>query len=166
MAPFPTLPPDTRAWVYASTAPIPRLVQRALLDGLGAFFVRWTSHGRAVAGQAAILEGHFLVLAAALDGLISGCGIDKLDHAVRDLAARLGLTFTSSLDVAYRDASGAVQMVPRGTFRRMAAEGTVGAATPVFNTALSTVADLDAFEQPAGASWQASLLIARPATAP
>jgi hypothetical protein len=157
---FSSLPPDARAWVYAATTPIPLLAQRTLIEGLDAFFARWTSHGRPVAGRVALLYGRFLVVAASLDGLISGCGIDKLDHAVRDLAAGLGLTFAAGLDVAYRDADGAVQVVPRGTFRRLATEGVVGPQTPVFDTALTSVAEVDAFERPAAASWHARLLTA------
>ncbi|HYE58931.1 MAG TPA: hypothetical protein VD948_10515 [Rhodothermales bacterium] len=161
---FPALPSDARAWVYPSTAPIPLLVQRTLLEGLDAFFTRWTSHGRPVAGSAVVLHGRFLVVAATLEGLISGCGIDKLDHAIRDLAARLGLVFATGLDVAYRDAEGTVQVVPRGVFRRLATEGTVGPNTSVFDIALTTVAELDAFERPVSASWHARLLPAPAST--
>ena len=88
---------------------------------------------------------------------ISGCGIDASVHATEEAAGRLGVAWSSPLLVLYRDTDGAVRNLPRSAFRKLVADGTVTAETPVFDVSLTTLGQLrsGAFEKPAGASWHA-----------
>lgn len=61
--------------------------------------------------------------------------------------------------VFYRDARGTVQCVDRATFSARARAGEIDGDTPVFDTTLTTLADLrERFERPATASWHAELV--------
>lgn len=156
---FPMLPDAARCWIYVAERRLTEAEQTALLDTLQTFFEGWASHGRPVQGAATCLEDRFLVVAGALtqEGDLSGCGIDASVHAVEEAAQGLGVVWASPLLIFYRDDDDAVISLPRPTFKKLVADGTVTAETRVFDVSLATLGQLrsDAFEQPAGASWHA-----------
>ena len=149
------LPDDARLWVFTAAAPLDDATRSALIERVGAFLTQWDSHGRPVPGEAEVLHDHFLTVTAHLAGGVSGCGIDKLVHAVEAAGAQLGIEWVDGLHLAYRDADGTVQVVPRPTFRSLVRDGLVTADTPVFVTTLDTLGDLRAggLERPAGEAW-------------
>ncbi len=164
---FPTLPDAARCWIYVAQRRLTGAEQRALLDTLNAFFEGWASHGRPVQGAATCLDDRFLVVAGALmqEGEISGCGIDASVHVVEEAAQRLGVTWASPLLIFYRSDDDTVVSLPRPTFKKLVADGTVTAETRVFDVSLPTLGQLrrGAFEQPAGDSWHARIFrIPRP----
>lgn len=155
---FPSLPDDARCWIYVADRPLTDDEQRRLLDRLRAFLQDWTSHGRPVEGAVEVLDDRFIALAAMLsEGEISGCGIDDSVRAVDEAAQALGIEWVPALDVLYRDEAGRVQHHARSAFRTLVQEGTVTAATRVFDPSITTLADLreGRFERPAGTSWHA-----------
>lgn len=156
---FPDYPDDANLWVYVADRPLDEAAAAALHRELDDFFANWTSHGRAVNGEARLIDGRFLLVAARLneEGDLSGCGIDASVNALEDAAARIGVAWMPALAVAFRDDSGRVQVLPRPAFRRAVREGTVTAETPVFDTSLNTVGDLRArgLEQRAADAWHA-----------
>lgn len=155
---FPLLSDEARCWIYIAERRLTEAEQSALLEALQPFFGGWASHGRPVQGAATVLDDRFLVVAGAIaEGAISGCGIDASVHAVEEAAADLGLAWSSPLLVFYRDADGAPHSLPRSAFRKLVADGTVTADTPVFDLSLTTLGHLrsGAFEKPAGDSWHA-----------
>ena len=155
---FPTLPDDARCWIYTADHALSEAEQETLLDKLQSFFAGWTSHQRPVQGEALLVEGRFVILAAALaEGDISGCGIDKSVHLIEAVAQEMGFAWISPLQVFFRDADGSVQHTSRPAFRRLVGEGTITAETTVFDVSLTTLGALrqGAFELPAGASWHA-----------
>lgn len=149
------LPDDARLWVFSSLQPLSPQAVKDLERRIASFLERWASHGRAVPGDVTVLHDRFLVVAAHLAGGVSGCGIDSLVHAVEEVGSALGVTWADGLHLAYRDAHGAVQVVPRPIFRGLVRDGTVTAETPVFVTTLETIGDLRAggLERPAGETW-------------
>ncbi|MDX1419054.1 MAG: hypothetical protein R3181_03715 [Rubricoccaceae bacterium] len=156
------LPDAARLWLFAAARDLTGAEAAALVDRVRSFMAGWTSHGRPVASAAEVLEGRVLAVGAALSEAelnagVSGCGIDKLQHAVEAAAEAGGFAWTGALDVLYRDADGAVQAVARSDFRRLARTGAVDASTPVLDLTLSTVGALRAsgVERPAAQSWHA-----------
>ena len=161
-----TLPDDARLWVFTASQPLGDSTRQTLHERVTDFLERWASHGRPVPGDATVLHDRFLVVAAHLVGGVSGCGIDSLVHAVEEIGAELGVTWADGLHLAYRDAEGKVQTVPRPVFRSLVRKGVVTADTPVFVTTLETLGDLraDGLERPAGDSWHARVFhLAEPA---
>jgi len=153
---FPALPDNARVWIYVSDRHLSASEQDRLLESLRPFLAQWTSHSRRVIGEALILDERFLVVAATLEeGDISGCGIDKSTHAVEEAGQALGITWMSGLTLLYRDQAGVVQAVSRPEFRDLVRRGVVDADTRVFDTSLTTLAELrnGNLEKPAGASW-------------
>lgn len=159
LSPFADLPDAAQVWIYPTDAPLSDAVQSAFTDRLSAFIDTWTSHQQAVRGAATILYDRFVVLAGLrADGEPpSGCAIDDATHAVKAIAAELGVQWTPSLHVLYRRADGAVAAVPRPAFQKQADSGTVTTDTKVFDPSVSSLGALreGAFEQPAGTSWHA-----------
>ncbi|HYE96438.1 MAG TPA: hypothetical protein VD962_09530 [Rubricoccaceae bacterium] len=149
-----SLPDDARLWLFAADRALSLEEQTALLDVLRPFFAGWTSHGRPVTGAAEVLEDRVVALGATLSGDLSGCGIDQMQHALDEGAARLGVAWLSPLDVAYRDGNG-WHTVSRAAFRALAREGAVTPDTHVLDVTAATVGDLRAngVVRPAHAAW-------------
>lgn len=154
---FPALPASARLWTFTADRMLPADTTDALCSRVEAFLTEWTSHGRAVAAEAAVLHGRFLVVAASLEGGVSGCGIDSMVHAVEQIGHDLGFGWLDGLHVAYRDEHGEVQAVARPAFRALVRDGVVTAETPVFVTTLDTLGDLrgGGLERPAAEAWHA-----------
>lgn len=154
---FPDLTAESRAWVFTADHTLTTEEQDQLLGILNPFMDQWASHGRPVPGAATVLHDRFLVVAAHLAGGVSGCGIDSMVHAAEAAGRAAGIAWLDGLQVVYRDESGAVQAVPRATFRHQARDGTVTAETPVFVTTADTLGELRAegLERPAAETWHA-----------
>ncbi|WP_412069737.1 hypothetical protein [Rubrivirga sp. IMCC43871] len=157
---FDALPDAARVWLF----PLDRDPSDpdVVVAPLAGWLPSWQSHGRPVRAQAAVLADRVLAVAAViseadLNAGVSGCGIDAMERAVADALAAGGLGLAPALGVAYRDADGAWQHVPRPAFRRMVKAGEAGAETVVLDVTAATVGDLRAHgvERPAGETWAA-----------
>jgi hypothetical protein len=158
---FPDLPDEARLWVFPAKRDLPSGSGAAVLSRLRAFLPSWTSHGNPVTGDAVILEGRFLVVAAFVaNDELSGCGIDKLVKAVEDIGTEVGVEWALSLDLFYRDESGEVNVAGRRAFRETAAAGRITTETTVFDPSVTHLGLLraGAFELPVGRSWHKRLL--------
>ena len=156
-ASFERLGPLARVWLVAADGdPAP------LLPDVRAFCLTWASHGRPVRAATDVLAGRVLAVAAViseaeLNGGVSGCGIDAMQHVVETAAARHGLGLIPALSVTYRDATGAWQSVPRSAFRALVTRGTAGPETRVLDLTPATLGALAAgVERPAGETWHAA----------
>ena len=152
---LPDLPDHARLWIFTADRTLSASEQARLCGTVERFVATWASHGRPVPGGALLLEDRFVVVAAHPEGGVSGCGIDSLVHAVEAAGDDVGVAWVDGLQVVYRDADGEVRVLPRPAFRRLAREGTVTAATSVFDTTLATLGDLRSagLERPAGSAW-------------
>ncbi len=155
---FDDMPAHARLWVYTVDKPLDASTA-ALIDAqLNKFMAAWQSHGRKVNGQFAIFEQRFIVITADIpEADISGCGIDASVHALEEAGKQHGFELLSGLNVLYRDENGDVQGVPRPAFRKLVRSDVVNSDTIVFDTSLTTLAQVRAggFELPAHASWHA-----------
>jgi hypothetical protein len=87
---------------------------------------------------------------------VSGCSIDALVRRMQQLETVLGLELINNGPVLYREGD-AVVRVSRDRFAELAASGTVGLNTRVFDNTLTRVGDLLAgkWEVKAADSWHA-----------
>lgn len=155
---FADFPDEARVWLYAAERPLDAEDVRAIEDGLAPFLASWTSHRRAVRGACGVIRERFLAIVAwAPDGDLSGCGIDKSVHQVEAVGRGRGITWHSSLDVAWRSDDGSIRTAARSVFRRAVAQGDVTSATPVFDLSIESLSELreGRFERPAAESWHA-----------
>ena len=89
---FPNLPDSARVWILPLTSTVTEQAQKQILKTLEQFVHTWVAHEEPVHGDAAVLFGRFIVIAA--DGVktnISGCSIDSAFRAGREAAAAVGL---------------------------------------------------------------------------
>lgn len=155
---LPTLPDEARVWIYALDRTLRPDEGDALREALAPHLATWTTHGRPVRGQSALVAGRFLLVAGHLEaGDISGCGIDASVHAVEVSTEAVGVGLASSLLVFYRTPDGDVAAVTRPGFRTLVQDGHVTAATAVFDLGVATLGAVraGAFEKPAGDAWHA-----------
>ncbi|GAB1342749.1 hypothetical protein [Gemmatimonas sp.] len=161
---FNALPDSARLWVFAAAAPVTGAAAGVLLQRVDAFLDQWRAHGVPLVCARDWRDARFLAVAvdeAATDA--SGCSIDALFEALRELEAQLGTSLLNNGMVFWRDTDGAVMAANRAAFRAAATAGAVTFDTPVFDTTVIAAGAWRAsFEKPVGESWHARLL---PATA-
>jgi hypothetical protein len=157
---FETLPAEARLWVFAAAAPVTGTAADALLTMVDTHLRAWRAHGAPLVCARDWRDDRFLAVAVdeAATGA-SGCSIDALFHALRDMEAQIGNSLVAGGQLYWRDASGVVQVSDRPSFRAQASSGGVNVHTPVFDTTVATVgAWRSAFELPAAESWHARFL--------
>jgi len=157
---FDELPDHGRLWVFPVSRALETEEEGRLLAEVDAFLDGWAAHGRLLRSARRLVEGRFLLVGVDVDAEApSGCSIDALVHRLRDLAERRGFTLTDHEPVRYRppQAPGEIRAVPRGEFRRLAAEEAITPEVRVFDTTLTRVGDLrhEGLERPARTSWHA-----------
>ncbi len=163
MIKFPRLenmPREARLWLYASDRSLTEEEAGRVQGRMDEFFLRWSSHGRTVVGAAEIAERRIVAIVAHVpEGDISGCGIDKSVHVLDELAAEMGLAWTSGLSIAYRDSVGEICLMSRPEFRAAVRSGSIHGDTTVIDLSASELADLTelGIERQASSSWHAAV---------
>lgn len=160
LVPLESLPDDARVWIFAATADIDHEDAPKLLRAVDRFLTTWAAHGHPLTTAREWRDDRFLAIAVdpRVEGA-SGCSIDGLFRTFKELERAIGTTLLSSGLVFFRDRHGLIHALGRDDFQRLARDAEVDRATPVFDTALTTLGDYRVrFERPAGESWHASLL--------
>lgn len=156
---FVAMPAHSRVWAYKSaTAFTPE--QQALIRERGeAFTGQWTSHGDDVAAAFALLDGHFVVIAADLQDMkLCGGAIDASVQFIQALEQELGLTLTDRMVVLF-EKDGTVRSCRVPEVEDLLRSGTLTADTIVFDDLVATKADMDArFRTPLRDTWMARYL--------
>lgn len=97
---FNQMPPNAKVWIYASD----RIIspnELALINKKAIPFVtNWTAHNNQLKAEFAVLFNVFLVFMVD-EGVheISGCGIDKLTHLIREIDAETNLNLFNRLGI-------------------------------------------------------------------
>jgi hypothetical protein len=157
---FSSLPGDARVWVFAAGAPVDETDSRKLLAAVDAYLLQWKAHGHPLTCARVWRDERFLVVGVdqRTEGA-SGCSIDGLFRTLQGLEKAVGTSLVGGGAMFFRDAEGMVHGVSSRDFQRLAASGSVGPATQVFDTTLTTADEYRVhFERPAGESWHATLL--------
>jgi hypothetical protein len=157
LIPFTDLPAHGRLWVFPVAKALDEAEQARCLEVVDAFLDQWAAHGHPLASGRELREGRFVLVGVDVDAEApSGCSIDALINALRHLGSEMHTTFidhlrhlgsemhTTFIDHApvwYRDGR-VIRCVSRADFRRRADEGEVTLDTRVFDTSLTSVAQL------------------------
>ena len=157
---FEELPDDARVWVFGAAGEMTSPASARLLDAVDDFLDQWNAHGSPLVCAREWRDGRFLAIGVDQSTAgASGCSIDGLFRTLQTLEPELGTTLLAAGRIYYRDADGRVTVATRPSFTQLAREGTVGAGTAVFDTALTSAAAWrEEFERPAKDSWHARLL--------
>lgn len=155
------LPGDARIWCFGASDALPADTIDELRSSMKGFLERWTAHRAELRAGCDWLHDRFLVVAVDESRVgASGCSIDALTAEIRRLEGVADVSLLDAAPVWYRDDGGEIRRVSRDEFRRLAADGRVGADTVVFDLTadrLDTVRT-GAWEVEAGRSWHAGLL--------
>lgn len=129
-------------WLFASNSDLTSHFE-ALAFRVDAFLAQWAAHGTQVEAGAALICGHFLVIAEGQGGgASSGCSQDALRGMVQGLEKQLGTVLLAGGRIFYRNAEGGVEVTSRMGFQAAAKSGQVGPETWVFDTLVQSAADL------------------------
>lgn len=160
LIPFYTLPKDSRLWIFAANRRLTAEESQFVTSSMTEFLTTWKAHGAAVEAGFELQHDQFLLIGstnAMADP--SGCSIDAMTRAVRELAQKLGVNFMPGANIFYLSGSG-VEMVDRPTFKQLAKQGAVNQETTVFNTMLTSVEEFTSgkWQLPARDSWHVTLI--------
>ncbi len=155
--PFDQLPTDARLWIFAAERPLAAAESRRVLEETDAFIAQWMAHGVPLSAGRELRRDQFVLVGVDERAAgVSGCSIDALVRRMQQLETVLGLELINNGPVIYREGD-AVIRVSRERFAELAAAGTVGPNTRVFDNTLTRVGDLQAgkWEVKAADSWHA-----------
>ena len=128
-----------------------------MLEEADAFINQWMAHGVPLTAARDLRHNQFVLVGVDERAAgVSGCSIDALVRRMQQLESVLGLELINNGPVLYREGD-AVVRVSRERFAELAAAGTVGPTTRVFDNTLTRVGDLLAgkWEVKAADSWHA-----------
>ena len=154
---FADFPDDAKLWVFPLTRPLTEADLSKVRGRLNAFLGEWNSHGAAVRGEYEVFEDRFVLVAGHLEDGVSGCSTDSLMRLMKLLRDEEGIDGFDRALVFFRDADNVLRGVTREEFKALVAADQVDDDTVVFDTTITTVADLRGgrFETTFGRSWHA-----------
>ena len=149
---------EDRLWVYPFREPLSGTPTVLLGQTLSGFLPTWVSHGAPVKGRFLIHEDRFLLLTGTCPTGISGCAIDSSVENFQALRDQHGLDGLDRSLVFFRDTEGSILAEHFLDFQKLASSGRILPDTPVFDTTITTLAELRAggLEKPFRDSWHAA----------
>ena len=157
---FDQLPADARLWIFAAERPLSAEESRRILAETDAFIDQWTAHGMPLTAGRDLRYDRFLLVGVNERAAgVSGCSIDALVRRMQQLETVLGLELVNNGPVLYREGD-EIERVSRERFSELAAAGTIGPNTRVFDNTLTRVGDLVAgkWEVRAADAWHKAYL--------
>jgi hypothetical protein len=152
---FDQLPDHGRLWVFPADRTISPEERARVEEVVDDFLDGWAAHGQPLRSARELRDGRFVLVGVDVDAEApSGCSIDALTNALRQLGSELELRLIDHAPVWFRDGD-EIRTVSRADFRALADAGEVTPQTRVFDTSLTRVdqARSGALEKPAGESW-------------
>ena len=152
---FDLLPTDARLWIFAAERPLSPDESQRVLAETDAFIDQWAAHGVPLTAGRELRYNQFLLVGVDERAAgVSGCSVDALVRRMQQLENLLRVELVNNGPVLYREGD-VIERVSRERFAELAASGTVGPATRVFDNTLTRVGDLVAgkWEVKAAESW-------------
>ena len=154
---FDQLPDDARLWIFTAERSLGEVEQTQLLTVVDRFIDHWGAHDVPLTAARELRYDRFLFVAVdQRKSGPSGCSIDALFRQTKALEQEIGIELVNDTPVVFRQGS-AIERVPRDRFAELAAAGTVGLETTVFDNTLTCVGDIRAgrWETRLANSWHA-----------
>ena len=146
---------DAYIWIFGVSPALDEAGEVKMLQRVDAFLDKWAAHGAPIDSARDLIEGTFLVIAAAKTSERSGCSIDRLFGTLRQLESDLGVAILDANRVFFRHGDGRADSMTRSEFRDKA-----DAHTIVFDTTVESLREIrsHAWERRAEDSWHRDLL--------
>ena len=152
---FDHLPSDARLWIFAAERGLTEEERRRVLSETDAFIDEWSAHGVPLTAGRELRHDQFVFVGVDERAAgVSGCSVDALVRRMQRLGDVLGVELVNNAPVLYREGE-SIHRVSRERFSELAASGTVGPNTRVFDNTLTRIGDLEAgkWEVKAVDSW-------------
>lgn len=148
------LAPESKVWIYQSSAPFLEEDIETLNTQLGNFAKHWVSHNQQLMAYAKLYHNQFIVLMVDESRAgASGCSIDKSVHFMKQIENHYGVNLFDRLTFAYQDKDG-VQTLSKNEFAEQFANGNITEDTLVFDNLVKTKADFEErWLKPLKESW-------------
>jgi hypothetical protein len=146
--------------VFAADANLSKSQAGQLLHAVDEFLSQWKAHGAPLTVGRDWRYDRFLTVAVDQSTAgASGCSIDGLFRILKSLQERIGASLVGSSQVFFRDAVGAIRVVTREDFVKLARKGEITLATAVFDPTVILLAEWRAqFESDVAHSWHGALI--------
>jgi hypothetical protein len=154
---FEELPSDARLWIFAAERPLSTEESDRVLEATDAFIDEWAAHGVPLTAGRELRYNQFVLVGVDERAAgVSGCSVDALVRRMQQLEQVLDVELVNNGPVLYREGN-VIERVSRERFAELAASGTVGPSTRVFDNTLTRVGDLVAgkWEVKAADAWHA-----------
>jgi hypothetical protein len=159
---FDQLPDDARLWIFSAERSLNSSEQAQLLAVVDRFIDQWRAHNVPLTAGRLLRYDRFLFVAVDQRAAgPSGCSIDALFRQTRVLEQALGAALFDDGAVVFRQGD-AIERVSRDRFAELAAAGTVGPDTTVFDNTLTSVGEWRAgrWETRLSNAWHARAFLA------
>jgi hypothetical protein len=151
---FETMPADAKAWVYAANRKLtPEEI--ALVNNKAQVFVTsWTAHQQQLKASFDLLhEVFFVIMVDENMNEVSGCGIDKSIHFMKEMEKELNINLFNRLQVELL-LNDQVAILSKTEAQNLFNNQSVQEETPFFNKNISTKTEFDhTFMIPFNKSW-------------
>tara|TARA_R110002072_G_scaffold302976_1_gene490581 strand:+ start:33446 stop:33895 length:450 start_codon:yes stop_codon:yes gene_type:complete len=108
---FPTLPLDSKVWIYQSDRELSDSEASYLYKELTDFVKKWAAHGTQLFGDVMIVSNRFVILVVDETNTgVSGCSIDTSVQKIKELGANLDVDFFNRMNL-YIENNGTFKLV-------------------------------------------------------
>ncbi len=154
--PLAHLPARARIWIYQTEEALSDQDILAINRELTQFCSSWQAHGKSVVAGGAVVDSHFILLAAdETVAAVTGCSIDSSVTFVKMLGERYERDFFNRTGVALRTDQG-IRWVD---FRSVGTDDEISSDQIVYDNTVKTVGEWRAgWLKPIGESWLARFL--------
>ena len=151
---------EARIWIWASPRPLESEEQAYILERLGGFVSKWTSHQVALTAGVNICYDHFVIVA--LDEKVStgasGCSIDALTHEVQAISDHVGVNLQDRQTFFFLK-DNEISPIHMNEVATAHSGGDISPSSLVIDTLVKTKKDLSGpWIKPASESWHARFL--------
>ena len=159
LAPFETLPDDSRVWIYQCSRSFNSEEIVAIEKLLNEFIEEWTAHGSDLKAGYELRYKRFIVLALDQSKTsASGCSIDASVHFIQRLEKQFKVELLDKMNVSYKQGE-YIAYKDLTEFKKMARQKAVSKNTIVFNNLVANKHEYkEHWEVPASESWHARFM--------
>jgi hypothetical protein len=151
---FESMPPDAKAWIYASNRKLTSEEIAMVIARADTFVTNWTAHQQQLKASFDLLhDTFFVVMVDEHANEVSGCGIDKSIHFMKELEKELNINVFNRLQVEMI-IEDVLVVTTKTEAQNLFNLKSVHEATSFFNKNITTKAEFDdAFVIPFNKSW-------------
>lgn len=139
---FNQMPPNAKVWIYASDKIISPSQLAVINQKTIPFIQNWTAHQNQLKAEFAVLYSCFLVFMVNESvHEISGCGIDKLTHLIKEIDAETNLNLLNRMSVQLLENNEVICLTKSKFLVKLAAQNLDNSKT--FNNQVTTKKQFD-----------------------